>query len=552
MDSHSWAEIILALCPPLPRKNVAFLFHPSLPNVARLKPFLLSLRSFGAALLVFVLFLALHLRDNAFPHFYHTDEPSKVEQILTGQRNGRHPTLLLNSAKLILGLTQWTLTRDHAARAGRIASAIFAAAAVALLFLWAGCQSGWIAAVLAASFAGFQQPLLTAAHFVKEDPALLLGLAATLLAAFCYSEKPTPARAFWLGLAAGLAFSGKWVGVIALLYAAGQLILSRKTATHPAQSWLLFIAGFPAIFALTNHDLIAQWNVVSQGVSSEVTSFYSTDAGEARGFHFLHYLRRLPEVFSSVLLALALLGAGVIWKGKASLHTRLFSTLPFLWFLVIACIPKTETRYLLPISTFLALLAALGAAALIRAAANRGTLPAIAAAILASAVVFSLLPAYGKAVDSFHHDHRQELAEWIEKNLPSSVNIAQDGKVALPVSTDSRFDPAPTPGLSRHILPGNKNYVSDYGDLASLRARGVTHVALFLSNYLVLEEREAKKASTSQKRAALRLYRKLQSEGRVVFQRKKGFDRYLNVGLVLYEITPPVLREREPSAAVRR
>ncbi|HEY5753432.1 MAG TPA: phospholipid carrier-dependent glycosyltransferase [Chthoniobacterales bacterium] len=499
-------------------------------------------------LAVFLLFfgsLAFHVRDNAFPYFYHTDEPSKVEQILSGARNGRHPVLLLESAALILKVTGWPPTRNNAALAGRWASAIFASAMIALLFTWGFLQLGWIGGLLAALLAGLQPPLLTAAHFVKEDPALLMGFSATFLAALWYERRPSAARAAWLGAAAGLAISGKWVGGVAIVIAVAQMSLVQwKRATDSGlrlRDWLVFFAAVVAVFLVTNHSLIAQWNTAQTGVSKELVSFYSTDEGDSRAFHLTHYVKRLPEIFPVGLIVLGVAGATLAWTHRGSLHLRLFAIIPFAYFLMISCIPKTENRYLLPVSTMLCMLSAVAVVELLRKA-KWSAVPVILVGVWCAAT--TLVPAYKKVVHSFHNDHRRQLAEWIDANLPADALIAEDNRVALPVFGDPRYADA-ADFLKRKVLSWEKTYAADYGSLGELRARGVTHIALFVSNYTVLTERGGAKADTPQKQGAARLYQDLKNGGaKPVFVRKKGVDRYLNSGLVLFEIAPPEQRNR--------
>ncbi|HEY5893795.1 MAG TPA: hypothetical protein VIT91_11240 [Chthoniobacterales bacterium] len=491
-------------------------------------------------LAVFLLFfgsLAFHARDNAFPYFYHTDEPSKVEQILSGERNGRHPVLLLESAALILKVTGWPPTKNNAALAGRWASAIFASATVALLFVWGFLQFGWTGGLLVALLAGLQPPLLTAAHFVKEDPALLMGFSATFLAALLYERRPGAMGALWLGAAAGVALSGKWVGGVAILIAVAQMALVQwKTASGSrfrGYDWLAFFAAVAAVFLITNYSLIVQWNTAQMGVSKELTSFYSTDEGDTREFHLTHYLERLPEVFPMVLIILGIAGAVVAWTSRASLHLRLFAIIPLAYFLMISCIPKTENRYLLPISTMLCALSVVAVVELLRKVKWSAVPMLIAGGWLA---VTTLIPEYKDVVRSFHHDHRHEMAQWIDANLPANALIVEDNRVALPVPGDPRFS-GDAHFLKRKVLSWEKNYASDYGSLAELRAQEVTHVALFVSNYAVLTERDGVKADTPQKKNAARLYKELKSQAKPVFVRKKGFDRYLNSGLTLFDIT---------------
>ena len=41
-------------------------------------------------------------RHNNFPFYYHTDEPGKVERVVSGEHNYRHPLLMINVTDLVV------------------------------------------------------------------------------------------------------------------------------------------------------------------------------------------------------------------------------------------------------------------------------------------------------------------------------------------------------------------------------------------------------------------------------------------------------------------
>ena len=55
---------------------------------------------FSAALLALLLWA--YTRHNNFPFYYHTDEPGKVEQVISGEHNYRHPLLMINATDLVV------------------------------------------------------------------------------------------------------------------------------------------------------------------------------------------------------------------------------------------------------------------------------------------------------------------------------------------------------------------------------------------------------------------------------------------------------------------
>ena len=113
------------------------------PRRATLLIALLCAASFAAA-------LALYTRANTIPYYFHSDEPSKVTQVM-GERglNFKHPLLLMNGTRLGAWLVD-AEDRQEAVMVGRTLSALFGALSAALLVALAGVQRGLLAALCAA------------------------------------------------------------------------------------------------------------------------------------------------------------------------------------------------------------------------------------------------------------------------------------------------------------------------------------------------------------------------------------------------------------------
>jgi hypothetical protein len=136
----------------------------------------------AAGFALFVLVAALFSRGNDFPFFYHTDEPGKVEQIIECRRNFHHPLLMLNSGSYALALSGMDRTYQNTAVAGRWVNALFAAGAVVVFSALALKWGGPVAALGAGTLLLLEPNLFDAAHYMKEDPALIFGLSCFLLA----------------------------------------------------------------------------------------------------------------------------------------------------------------------------------------------------------------------------------------------------------------------------------------------------------------------------------------------------------------------------------
>ena len=84
-------------------------------------------------------------------------------------------------------------------------------AALALLaWLRYGALAGWGAGLAVA----LQADLFETAHYLKEDPALVFGLALSLLAAHCWWREPHRRTLGFLALACGLAAAGDRKSVV--------------------------------------------------------------------------------------------------------------------------------------------------------------------------------------------------------------------------------------------------------------------------------------------------------------------------------------------------
>src|SRR5262249_43506633 len=105
------------------------------------------------------------------------------------------------------------------------AAALFALLAARLLGVWAGLSAGLLVVA---------HPLLyELAHYFKEDPTLLFGIAACGLAADHYARRRDARALVLLGAAAGLAAAGKYVGV-ALVPAAA--LIGARVGEGPARA----------------------------------------------------------------------------------------------------------------------------------------------------------------------------------------------------------------------------------------------------------------------------------------------------------------------------
>ena len=171
---------------------------------------------------------------HTFPAEWHPDEPGKAAQILspTGERNFNHPELLLETTQFV---TDWLRTpRDTQAivEIGRQVSAAFAALAVVAFALCGYLANKLWGFLLTGTTTALCPFLIAHSRYMKEDAALILGLALVVFASNLF-WKSTRRRsqllgAAFLGIAVGLAMSAKYFGVISLALALPALLLKPR------------------------------------------------------------------------------------------------------------------------------------------------------------------------------------------------------------------------------------------------------------------------------------------------------------------------------------
>jgi hypothetical protein len=223
---------------------------------------------------LFLLCADLYTRHNNFPVNWHPDEGGKVSQLLNDHRNFNHPQLMLEAA-IWLAEREHTPDRTQAVvEIGRRASAYMAAAG-AVMLAWAGYFGvGRVGFLLAAAGAGLCPALLCHAHYFKEDASLCFGVAAVI----CVGAAMTW-RWHWiimlllatlLGVACGVAASGKYVGAIMLLPAVIFVVLIglKRWWILPLLP-VLVILGSVQTWQAINHRALDNWQDFEHGFERE-------------------------------------------------------------------------------------------------------------------------------------------------------------------------------------------------------------------------------------------------------------------------------------------
>ncbi len=200
-----------------------------------------------------------------FPFWYHWDEEGKSAQVISGDRDLCHPQLLLNTASLLEKFARpGSGNIQHVTILGRISSAAFSATAVVLLSICAFKAAGAWGAALAALLLGLHPRVLRLSHYFKEDSALLFGWVAVLFAAWFFLENRNPVRALILGVACGLAVSGKYVGLIVAI--CGLLFVLLHSPRHA----VIALAAMVLTFALINIQSLFEPGVALERIRWEM------------------------------------------------------------------------------------------------------------------------------------------------------------------------------------------------------------------------------------------------------------------------------------------
>ena len=480
------------------------------------------------ALVLFAGSLALFTRENDFSFSYHPDEDGKVFQIIERERNFHHPLLMLNATDLTVHLARVPLTSQAVVIAGRWVSAAFAAGAVAALAVVAFSRGGWLAAWAVGLLVATHGKLYEAAHYFKEDTALVFGLAMFFLAAEFFSRTPGVRTLRFLGIGCGLAAAGKYVGIIALLFA---IPLVWRAVAIPAR-WKTFALAFLATFFVLNFPPTTHPSSPFRSLKREVTGVTAGHRGMTREVPHAKYVAELHEDVSRPVLSLATLAmlALVATARKRSGAEWVLVLLPVTYFVMISFSPKTGGRYLLPASTLVCALGGFGVLEIARFL-RWAKYPALAGGT--AFLLFAQLPLLRGTMEEFRHDDRVELAAWIREHVPADAIIVEDHRVNL-------FAPAPgdesgKPQVPQRVL--DNDYAADLGTLDEMRTWGTVYVAVSQRAYdrffsKNLKPRDSEMADYARRKE---FYTRLFAEGELVREFKSQGNIYLQPGLRLYK-----------------
>jgi len=475
--------------------------------------------------------LVLCTRTNEFPSSYHPDEPAKARQVIERDYNFHHPMLMLTAASLAAKAGGAGDSIQRVTVAGRWVSAGFTSAAIFCLVLTTCACFGLPAGAVAGLLLVTNHQLFELAHYFKEDPAVLLGISALFLALVLYDRAPGSARAALLGAAAGLAASGKFIGILAAPLGIAMIVIHCRERDRVRQLALWFLAA-AAVFALANLPIFLNPGGFAGGFERELGMAVAGHKGITRSVPHGVYGAVFRESTNPIIWALLIIYAVTVivrWRSLRAVEWMLV-LFPIVFTLVLSFSPKTHHRYFLPVTGLLLCLAGAGAAALPafrwKSLPVIGRVPAWAAISAAALVALAVqAPRFFAYYDGFSHDGRSVMAAYLRAHVPPGTTIVQDKRVDLDaLDLPYKFE--------------GKLFAADVATLDELRARGIRYVAVAEGDYgrFFRENLRPSEAEAGEYSRRKRFYDQLFREGTRVLDCEPGTLQYLQPHIALYEI----------------
>lgn len=392
------------------------------------------------------------------PDVYHADEPRIVERAVrfhTGDLDPRFfnwPSLYMYLLSGLYGLVFGGFGREGVVAAfardpvpfyllGRVVTAAFGTATIAVLYILAAEFYGRTIGLLAALFLTLNLLHIRDSHYITTDVPLTCLITLATLFVLRYLRDGRARDALLGGLATGLAASMKYPGGLMLLplllaqlgrpLAAGESrwrrLVGREMSLGLGAALLAFLVGTP--YALLTPRAFVSGVVNELG---EVGTVQFGNEGDLPGYLF-HLVHSLPEGMGLPVLSVATVGLAVLLRR----HTRvdlLLLAFAVPYFAVIGSWNSRFERYALPLLPTLTLLAGVGVVAVADALAGfvrtrrgigAGWRPGFGVVLVGGLLI---APEAGR-VAHFHvvlarPDTRQLAAEWIVREIPPGARVA--------------------------------------------------------------------------------------------------------------------------------
>ncbi len=418
----------------------------------------------------------LYTTYNQFPYSWHPDEIAKARLILEERNSFFHPLLLLGASRMMVRLCGIDSTPQAIVETGRVVSAAYAALAVAVFAHTAFILRGWLASVVASLFIGLSWALIVNAHYMKEDTALLLGIALCFWAIAATQGLRVEKRALFLGCVCGLATSGKYIGVITVLMSFIVLWKDIQHGNREVRRRLIkvFILGFGLVFLAINAPLFFSFRSFASGLANEIkhVAFAGHDSVRLDMFN----LDNIKALLRQVIFPIQILLVGYYWtffkRHNYSTPEGIIAFFPFLYFLLLSLAFVHQPRYLLPVSVTFYFCAALYVSDFLSITSMPRWLRGSAICIVVGGIVGMQSSKAADVLGQFRNDSRYVITEWMKANLPAYSTVAVENFAGIldPQMRDLSKIPGKAINFRSVYMIGEQNSIE------RLRSEGVTHV----------------------------------------------------------------------------
>ena len=411
----------------------------------------------------FFLSFLLFTWHNRFPFFYHSDEESKALQLLYGYRNYWHPMLMLNATRLLALITGTVSESQAVTMIGRTVAAFFSAIGVTAFVYLGSRRMGLLTGFFTGILLLLCPLLFEVSHYCKEDPALFMGYALTLLALDSFLSQRTSNRLIVIGTMAGITASAKYPGLLLMVGLIPVIFWPRRES----RSVILYISVAAMTVLTLNYQWLFHLPEVFTGISRE--SEMLTNGHDGVASHLLHsqyWQILLYQHGWPVLIAAAF---GMILPNRQEQQFSMEFGLGLTCLILLGLLSfsvKVSERYILPIMVTILYLAACGLKLLVQSLRGRIKLAFCVITIL----LLSLCPAqlFARYLKDFQLDSRGNLARWIASQHIKQSELATGLWTRLPGIYQAQF-------ITGVVPP---DYVADLGTVKQLRSMGYRWIAV--------------------------------------------------------------------------
>jgi predicted membrane-bound mannosyltransferase len=313
----------------------------------------------------------INLWNQSFSLEFHADERKKVRFILENTQDFMHPTLLLQTARIVNYFLKFK-EREDIAQLGRTISALAGVLIVFISYLFGKKYIGPKCKYILAISVALSPIMVIHSHYLKEDMIFTAFFLLSLYRLFAFVEKPNLKNILFLSFASGCAISAKYIACILIpIFLITPVFYKSKLKKEIYKGLVKSLIYCFIIFVIINYPLINDFKTFLKGFSYEInhvingheTAGYATNGIKSSlikitpldfwfGFHLrysLIYGMTLPIV---ILCLFGLIVSLFNWKKLKEVEKVLFIATTGIYF--ISEISPTKPfpdfmRYMIPI-----------------------------------------------------------------------------------------------------------------------------------------------------------------------------------------------------------